>query len=101
MEFWDLLGYTLPIANWGALCSHFPEHTLFSRFLEGMVQIGSIPSQDLGTWLLFPAMAQHPCLLPCSGPDPHPESGQSRRLVEVHGEHHLRVQAGNESYSPR
>lgn len=39
-----------------------------------------------------------PC---CSGPDPHPEGRQDGRMVEIHRQHHLRVQAGREPDPPR
>jgi len=37
----------------------------------------------------------------CSRPGAHPEGGQGRRVVEVHRQHHLRLQAGREPHPPR
>lgn len=36
-----------------------------------------------------------------SRPGAHSEGGQSRRVVEVHRQHHLRLQAGREPDPPR
>lgn len=36
-----------------------------------------------------------------SCPGAHPEGGQSGRVVEVHRQHHFRLQAGREPHSPR
>lgn len=36
-----------------------------------------------------------------SGPVARPKRGQGRRVVEVHSQHHLRLQAGPEPYPPR
>lgn len=41
------------------------------------------------------------CCLYCSRPGAHPEGRQSGRVVEIHRQHHLRLQAGRKPHPPR
>ena len=85
--------------QWGSCCSHLPALDLLVLLHQtGRPIPGPLGGRSQGAQAAAEAHALP--VLPCSRPDPHPESRQGRGLVEVHGEHHLRVQAGHQPHPP-